>query len=149
MSNARLALVLVLVALIAVPSFAELGASAATVASDAAHLKASHSVTANLRYSVHEMKTESGTTVREYASPSGTVFAVSWRGQSKPDLRNLLGESNFTAYTQAASQHQVRGVHHVEVNGLIVETGGHMRDLRGRAYLADHVPSGVDLKEIQ
>jgi hypothetical protein len=32
-----------------------------------------------------------GTTAREYVSPSGQVFAVSWQGQAMPDLGQLLG----------------------------------------------------------
>ena len=33
----------------------------------------------------------SGTTVREYVSSNGTVFAVAWQGPWLPDLRQMLG----------------------------------------------------------
>ena len=32
-----------------------------------------------------------GTTVREYVSPQGSVFGITWQGRSTPDMNQLLG----------------------------------------------------------
>lgn len=149
----RLARGLVAVSLLAValPSFAELGAKASSIQADAARLQASPRVTSTSRYAVHEMTAAGGTTVREYVAPSGTVFAVTWHGTYKPDLRQLMGEANFAAYQQqvAARTRRIRGPQHIEINGLVVDLGGHPRDFHGRAFLRSQLPAGTDPKEIQ
>ncbi len=147
---ARGLVALFLVAL-AVPAFAELGAKAASIDADVARLNASRHVTVTSQYAVHEMTAANGSVVREYVSPAGTVYAVTWKGQYKPDLRSLMGEANFNAYLQqvSARTRHIRGPQHVEVNGLVVEVAGHPRDFHGRAYLAQEIPAGTSAKEIQ
>ena len=39
---------------------------------------------------VHEIST-ARMTVREYVNADGTIFAVTWKGWSEPDLDQLLG----------------------------------------------------------
>lgn len=130
------------------PASAVLGGNANSIASDQAHLQASTRITPGQRYSIHEMRTPAGTTIREFASPDGTVFAVSWQGFA-PDLQQLLGDY-FSQYVReaGASGQRGRGVH-VETDDLVVETGGHMRFVVGRAYLKSKLPSGVDEHDIR
>ena len=131
------------------PAFAVLGGDVSTVASDGAHLKASVRVLARSSYSVHEMLTPSGTMVREFASPSGTVFGVSWQGFA-PDLQQLLGD-HFEEYVAAASSQpgwRGRGVH-IDTGDLVVETGGHMRFVVGHAWLRSELPQGVTADAVQ
>lgn len=86
--------------------------------------------------------------MHEFVAPSGKVFAVTWHGPFHPDLKQLLG-SHFEAYRQALQQ---RGAAHgpvtVQLPGLVVQLGGHMRDFVGRAYLTDEMPSDVQAKDI-
>jgi Protein of unknown function (DUF2844) len=103
----------------------------------------------NPAYTVEQISTSAGVTVNEYLSPNGTVFAVSWRGPRPPDLSQLLG-SYFAEYqTAAAAPHVQRGHLLVQTEHLVVETSGHMRDLRGRAYVPALLPPGVNADEIQ
>jgi hypothetical protein len=100
-------------------------------------------------YSVHESATPAGTIVREYASPDGKVFAVSWNGPVKPDVRRLLGDY-FETYTAAV--HERRGTLRratVERNGLVVRSSGHIRAFNGLAYLPGALPAGVTPEELQ
>src|ERR1700722_2514901 len=39
----------------------------------------------------HELTLPSGLVVHEFVSPTGAVYAVTWRGPRMPDLRELLG----------------------------------------------------------
>jgi hypothetical protein len=90
------------------------------------------------------------TVVREYVSPSGIVFAIAWNG-SQPDLSQLLG-SYEKQYRQALKDTPRQpGVRRLRVKApeVVVETWGHMRNLRGRAYAPALIPSGVTLDEIQ
>jgi Protein of unknown function (DUF2844) len=106
-------------------------------------------VPSNPAYTVEQISTPTGEAVREYLSANGTVFAVSWRGPRPPDLSQLLG-SYFTEYqTAAASPHTERGHLLIRSDNLVVESSGHMRDLRGRAYDPSLLPPGVSADEIQ
>jgi hypothetical protein len=106
-------------------------------------------VPSNPAYTVEQISTPTGVTVKEYLSANGTVFGVSWRGPRPPNLSQLLG-SYFAEYqTAAASPSAQRGHLLIETENLVVETGGHMRDLRGRAYVPSLLPPGVSADEIQ
>jgi Protein of unknown function (DUF2844) len=132
----------------ALPAFATLGQDVSSIQTDRLHLNASERVMTSQLYSVHEMQTPSGTTVRQYVSSGGTVFAVSWKG-FPPDLRQLLGD-HFDEYMTAASgvMHRGRGAH-IETGDLVFESGGHMRYVVGRALLRSKMPSGVSRDEIR
>jgi Protein of unknown function (DUF2844) len=100
-------------------------------------------------YTVQQISTPAGVTVNEYLSSSGTVFAVSWRGPRPPDLSQLLGQYFAEYQTAAAAPHRQRRHLVVKTQELVVETGGHMRDLRGRAYIPSLLPPDVSTEEIQ
>ena len=132
----------------ALPGFATLGEDSSSVQADQAHLNASVRVVATQSYSIHEMQTPAGTTIRQYVSPAGQVFAISWHGFS-PDLRQLLG-THFDEYVAAASQQSHRGrVVHIETGDLVFNSGGHMRYVVGHAFLRSKLPSGVASDEIR
>jgi hypothetical protein len=125
------------------PSWAVLGQSAASVASDQRHLGGERRSIAADAFSVEEIHSAAGTVVREYVAPAGQVFALSWRGPVRPDLRQLLGE-HFAAFERASrSTARVRGPLVVRTGPLVVEMGGHVRDFHGRAYLPALLPDGV------
>jgi hypothetical protein len=106
-------------------------------------------VPSNPAYTVEQISMPTGVTVNEYLSPNGTVFAISWRGPRPPDLSQLFG-SYFTEYQTASARPQAqRGHLLVQTETLVVETSGHMRDLRGCAYLPALLPPGVSADEIQ
>ena len=102
-------------------------------------------------YAVHELRAATGTVVRQYASPSGNIFAVTWEGPTLPDLKQLLGRY-FEDFQKAAQSQNRAGVHGpliIQLPGLVVELGGHMRSFRGRAYLPDQMPPQVRNQEIR
>jgi len=101
-------------------------------------------------YLVERLVSPAGT-VREYVSPSGVVFAVAWEGVSHPDLSVLLG-SYAEPVRRALSEERPtpgRRQRRIETSGVVVETWGHMRALRGRAYVPALLPAGVTLDELQ
>jgi Protein of unknown function (DUF2844) len=100
-------------------------------------------------YTVEQISTPAGVVVNEYVSPDGTVFAVSWRGPRPPDLSQILGP--YFAQFQTAAVAPGRQQRHLvlKTQGLVIETGGHMRDLRGRAYIPSLLPPNVSTEEIR
>ena len=140
--------------LLTVPAhlFAALGGDTNSVQSDRVHMQGSLRSTRAQNYTVHEIQAAAGTTVREYISPSGTVFAVAWKGPWPPDMRQLLGDY-FEQYAQAAQiQSNVRTGRrplHIELPGLVVHISGHPRSFAGTAYLPDRLPQGVRAEELR
>ena len=139
---------------LAIPAhvFAVLGGDTNSVQADQVHMQGSLRSTRAQAYTVHEIQAATGTTVREYISPSGTVFAVAWKGPWPPDMRQLLGEY-FDQYTQAAevqsNARTGRRPLHIELPGLVVHVGGHPRSFAGTAYLPDRLPHGVSAEELR
>src|SRR6188508_2472459 len=83
------------------PIWAALGKPVSSVADDQKRLGGelrTRSTAAG--FAVHEISAADGTVVREYASPAGEVFGVSWRGSTRPNLVDLLGE-HYAAFRQA------------------------------------------------
>jgi hypothetical protein len=136
--------------LVSSSAFAVLGQDVSSVQADGVRIKAAVNILVSRSYSVHEMRAPSGTSVKEFVSPAGQVFGVSWRGPVTPDLRQLLGEY-FDQYMQAAqaTPHMLRRVVHIETGDLVVESGGHMRFIVGRAYLRSKLPDGVAANDIR
>lgn len=130
---------------------AMLGESTDSVKSDREALSAEWSaITVRNGYTVHEIESDS-TTVREYVSPSGVVFAIAWNGLVHPDLTHLLG-SYASEYQRALKQtprQPDRRRLRVKSDGVVVEKWGHMRNLQGRAYLPALIPPGVSVDEIE
>jgi hypothetical protein len=127
----------------ALPGWAVLGGSAESVAADQVKFHAIRKVTQTRDYSVHEISSADGTLIREYVTPAGQVFGVSWSGPMIPDLSQLLGSYDTDLQTTLHAQRGRRRAAVVRNADLVVESGGHMRAFQGRAYLNSMLPSGV------
>jgi hypothetical protein len=103
------------------------------------------------RYTSHPIQLENGTLVQEYATPTGVVFAVAWRGPVLPDLSLMLGEyfSRFKAETDQARALGKRGSPvNLVSDKLIVRSSGRMRSFVGYAYAPELVPAGVNINDV-
>ncbi len=132
------------------PAWAVLGDSAASVLNDQARMKGTLSSVDMKTYVMHEITAPDGTVVREYASPGGAVFAVTWQGQFPPDLQQLLGPY-YQQAKQAAQQPQRHGRAplHIDTPGLVVWQTGHSRSFHGQAYIPQLIPQGVTSSDIR
>ena len=130
------------------PARASLGDPEATAGSDAAQLHGSMKSTERTNYRVHEIQLPSGTALREFSTPGGTVFAVAWRGPAIPNLQQALGRY-FDTFTAAASA--PHGGHHqlqIQQENFVMQSSGHMRAFSGRAYLPQALPAGISLEDL-
>ena len=93
-----------------------------------------------------------GVAVKEYVSPAGRVFAITWQGPFHPDLRQLLG-AYFDPYTQAVqdqrAHHRGHGPLLIQQPGLVVQVAGHMRSFLGKAHVPQMLPAGVKPEDIR
>lgn len=132
---------------------ASLGGNFTSVQADQAHLHGTLQSTANSTYTIHELKAPTGLVVREYLSTStGEVFAVTWQGSTKPDMQQVLG-SYFQTFKDALQSQKTSRLHRAPIivnrPGLVVQMGGHMGFIVGRAYVPNMVPGNVQLEEIR
>jgi len=130
---------------------ASLGDSADTVESDRQSLMATRTATkAHSGYTVYEFNSTS-TAVREYVSPTGVVFGITWKGLVHPDLTQLLGSyaGEYLVALRQTPRQQGRRRLQVKTERVVVEKWGHMRNLQGRAYAPGLIPSGVNVNDIK
>jgi hypothetical protein len=126
---------------------ASLGDNASSVDRDRVHMQGAllRIVRADTHI-VHEIRAASGTTVREYLTTTGTVFAVAWQGPWLPDMRQVLG-THFDQYQRAiqsgARTRKSRGSIVIDESDLVVQMSGHQRSFSGRAYVPALVPLGL------
>jgi hypothetical protein len=146
---------LILCLLAPVSAFAGLGGDLNSVMLDQIHFQGSLQTTQAASFTVHEIHTATGTVIREYVSPAGKVFAVSWHGAWPPDMQQLLG-SYFQQYSDAlraqnSSQPSQAGRRSVQIlqPDFVFQHSGHLRSFRGKAYLPQMLPAGVQVEAIQ
>jgi Protein of unknown function (DUF2844) len=134
---------------VSVPAAATLGEDVTSVRADQTQMQGTLQTTSAAKFAVHEIQLPSGTVVKQYVSPSGMVFAVSWQGPSLPDLQQVLGRY-FEQYAGAVRSRGIGpGPRSTQGSDLVVQSGGHMRAFFGRAYVQQMLPRGVLAEEIQ
>jgi hypothetical protein len=136
---------LLVLALGSMRAWAGLGQPEASVTSDQLHMKSEHRVQDFQAYKVHELANTEGAVVREYVSPEGTVFGISWQGRSTPDMNQLLGNyvNNFQTATRDQTQiRQRRGIT-IRTNDFVYSNFCRMGVCSGSAYAPRLLPNNV------
>lgn len=132
------------------PAFAALGAPSATVEQDREKLNAAHRTEPRAGYTVHILEGP-GTTVRQYASPAGIIFGLAWNHQTGLlDLQGLFGPY-YAEYAQALADQSPphRRAHRMTTDHLVIERGGRMGAVWGRAWVLPLLPPGISEDHIQ
>lgn len=131
---------------------ASLGGDLSSVHDDQMKMQGSLRTTSNNSYNVNEIQALSGVVLREYVSLSGNVFGVAWQGPSHPDLHQVFG-AYYDQYVKAVQAQRAQRHGHgpllIEQPDLVVQIGGHMRSLTGKAFLPRGLPAGVRPEDIR
>lgn len=153
MSLPRLSHFLPLAALmmIAPAAHAELGGAMTGVQADRAHLAARLTSTPAGTHVRHDMTLPNGASVREFTNANGRVYALTWSGPGKPDLRALLG--SYFARLQTDNGHfnprARRQPLQVVRSDVVIQSGGHMGYFWGLAYIPALAPAGFAVTDLQ
>ncbi|CAG4891637.1 DUF2844 domain-containing protein [Paraburkholderia gardini] len=103
-------------------------------------------------FQVRTTTDDGGTTISEYTTPAGQVFAYTWQGPTMPDLKTLLG-SFYDSWRDGAASAQARAstLHATRIAqpDVVVESGGQMRSYVGRAWLPGALPAGVSADDLR
>lgn len=134
----------------AVAAHAELGSNTTSIVSDQKRIVPRMTTTRALAVgNMHEMTLDNGGTVREFTNSDGKVFAVSWYGPRRPDLRQLFGATYFNRMqadnVQTGHIHMRRALASTH-SDFIVRTGGISSAQWGYALLPQAMPSGFDTR---
>jgi Protein of unknown function (DUF2844) len=148
------AMMMILIFMTALPAFAGLGEDAGSVQADQARMQASLRTTQAQAYTVQEIQAPTGIVVREYVSPAtGKVFAVAWQGPWPPNMQQILAsyfdQFQQAAQAQAGTARAMRRPVVINLPGLVVQSGGHMRSFSGRAYIPAMLPQGVTAEALR
>lgn len=132
-------------------ALATLGRTPSTLEQAPAQARLRQAVPADSLYTVHQTILPAGTVVREFASLSGQVFALTWDGPVLPDLSEFFGDY-FPAFQEAARQKRAAGVRGgsllVRQQDLVVVSRGRMGRFEGHAYAPALVPAGVAIEAL-
>jgi hypothetical protein len=133
-----------------VPAWAVLGEYESSISVDQEVLQGQRREEARTGYRLHTITSANGAVVKEFVSPAGKVFGISWQAPNMPRLDQLLG-ANMTELEQAL---QGRKGHRggplvVETPKLVFVSGGHSRFFIGRAYVPSLVPAGVSMEGVR
>jgi Protein of unknown function (DUF2844) len=131
--------------------WAVLGEYENSVTTDQQRMHAQLREAAGQGYSVKQLSSANGKVVKEYVSPAGLVFEVSWHSPTMPDLRQLLGSyfQQMQQATQSQSRRQRRRSLVVKTKDFVLVSGGHMRSFHGVAYVPSLMPPNVTAEVVR
>jgi hypothetical protein len=132
------------------PAQASLGGGRESIDADSRHFSARASATAASTHTVHVLTMPNGEVIREFARADGKVFAVSWRGPARPDLRQLLGPRFDTVQADNVLPGGRRTRRPLAVGrpDFAMSSGGHPGAFWGVAYLPALAPPGFPVKAL-
>jgi len=131
------------------PAWAVLGEHESSVSLDQEYLRGVVRAEAHEGYSLQRITSADGKVVKEYVSPAGFVFGISWQARTMPNLEHLLG-SYYTQFLHASqSATRRRGPLVVRTDQLVVESGGHPRAFHGRAYVPSLLPKNISAEVVR
>ncbi|MFN8945583.1 MAG: DUF2844 domain-containing protein [Pseudobdellovibrionaceae bacterium] len=116
--------------------------------------KKSEKTTQQPNWTVQAMEAN-GNIIKEYANSDGLVFAVTWKGIKKPDLELLFGsyydeyersekielEKNQQIQRQGHRKNRLKSME-IRTSKIKVQRSGHMRAIRGKAFVPSLLPQG-------
>jgi hypothetical protein len=129
------------------PAQATLGGDAASVQANQSHLGGELRIEKLAYGERHILELSTGTVIRQYVSPTGVVYAVTWHGHRMPNLNEIFG--SYAA--ELSRRDRIRGGRHnmaLDGTNFMMRATGHGQTFAGRAWVPSLVPAGVDLDAV-
>lgn len=104
------------------------------------------SKTNSLDYTSYSFTTKNNTLIKEFIA-NNQVFAISWNGPFKTNVKQLLGQyfSNINSAPITTSIHQAQ----ISDNQIEYSSGGYPGEFYGTAILKSQAPKGFNFKDAQ
>jgi hypothetical protein len=128
---------------------AALGEDVASVGSDQVRMQAKLQILNRESYAIHELQTPTGAKVREFAGHDGKVFAVSWSGGWRPNLREIMGAHYERFLEGSRARRATRGPVRIVLPDMVIVMTGHQRNFFGQVCLIDLLPSGLRPEDVR
>ena len=133
----------------ALPAWASLGEYEGSVNLDQRVLRGQVREEVHSGYKLYQIITPEGAVIREYVSPEGKVFAISWHAYFLPDLQQLLG-SHFSRVQQAVQARTQRGGPlPIQEADFVFLSGGRMMNFHGSAYVPALLPKNLTTEVVR
>lgn len=129
-----------------ISSYGFLGEVKPKGSTDPVQIYAKSKIASSLNYQI-EIKAVEGVEITEYIT-EGKVFAITWSGLTHPDLSILLGSYWPEYKKQNPRSERRKALNTVRSNSLVVEKGGRMREVFGKAYDTSLMPEGFDPNDL-
>jgi hypothetical protein len=138
-------------AVAAAPAHATLGQASSSIQTDQAHLSATRTSASASGYDITILTLPNTGVVREFTRQDGLVFAIAWRGPSRPDLRQLLGGYFATLKADTADRdgRARRMPLGTDRPDLVVHSAGRPGAFWGVAYLPQSAPASFSPDPLQ
>jgi hypothetical protein len=130
------------------PAWATLGEYEGSVTLDQQYIRGEDRQEVRQGYRLHQITAPDGSFVREYATPGGKIFGVSWQGRSLPNLQQLLG-SYMTNLQQAEKRIVPRRSLVVRTDTFVFVSVGHLGTFQGHAYVPSLIPNNLGPEVVQ
>lgn len=131
------------------PAWAALGEYEGSVGLDQQAIRGEIREEVHTGFKLHQITTSDGAVIREYVSPEGKVFAISWHAHFIPNLPQLLG-SYFPRVQQAAQARvQHRGPLAINTPDFVYFSSGRMMNYHGSAYVPGLLPKNVTAEALR
>ncbi|MGA2983399.1 MAG: DUF2844 domain-containing protein [Terriglobia bacterium] len=125
------------------PAWAALGEYEGSVSLDQQILRGEIREEVHTGYKVHQIITPGGAVIREYVSPEGKVFAISWHAHFLPNLPQLLGSYFPRVQRSAQAKVQHGGPLAIQTGDFVYFSGGRMMNYHGSAYVPGLLPKNI------
>ena len=133
----------------ALPAWAALGEYEGSVNLDQRVLRGQVREEVHSGYKLYQIITPQGAVIREYISPQGKVFAISWHAYFLPDLQQLLG-SYFPRVQRAVQARTQRGGPlPIQEADFVFLSGGRMMNFHGCAYVPALLPRNLTTEVVR
>jgi hypothetical protein len=128
---------------------AALGDDASAIVAEQARVGARLRMFQRAKYAMHELAMPTGTRLRQFVGESGKVFAVSWSGGWRPNLRDVMGAHYDRFIAGTRGRRATRGIVRIELPGMVVVMGGRQRAFFGQVTLTDMLPAGLAPEDLR
>jgi len=141
--------VLTMLMMASTPAWAALGNNAASVDADAQAFGGQHAIVAKAGFNLHQITLQDGSTVNEYVSPAGTVFAISWKSHFMPNLNQLLGSYISNLQQGQRTQWIRRRAITIQGDNFVFTSFGRMGSFQGRVLVPSLLPANITAAVVQ